>query len=177
MADHPKRGGVSALEEAINVVARLRGDDGCPWDKEQTLESLKPYLLEECYELLEALDTGDSDLHKEELGDVLLQVLLQSRIRQEEGDFAFDDVARALSAKLIRRHPHVFGDVRVSDSEEVIRNWDAIKATEKGNKVGSLLDGVPRDLPALHRAQRIQLRASRAGFDWKEIEPVSRKDW
>lgn len=172
MGDLQKRGGVSGLEEARDVVARLRGEDGCPWDKEQTLESLKPFLLEECYELLEAVDSGDPDLHKEELGDVLLQVLLQSRIRQEEGEFEFDDVARALSAKLVRRHPHVFGNVNVSSSDEVIRNWDAIKANEKGSRAASLLDGVPCDLPALHRAQRIQSRASRAGFDWEDVEPV-----
>ena len=172
MGDPQQREIRSGLEEAHRVVARLRGEDGCPWDREQTLDSLKPYLLEGCYELLEALDSSDPERHKEELGDVLLQILLQSRIREEEGEFAFDDVAHTLSHKLVRRHPHVFGDVSVSSSEDVVRNWAAIKAGEKGHKDASLLDGVPVDLPALQRAQRIQSRASRAGFDWEASDPV-----
>lgn len=169
---HANQGG---FKQAYDIVAQLRGEDGCPWDREQTLESLKAYLVEECYELLEAVDSGDPDSHKEELGDVLLQILLQSRIRQEQGDFEFDDVARSLSAKLIRRHPHVFGDVSVANSDEVVRNWDAIKADEKGSVNASVLDGVPLALPALQRAQHIQSRASRVGFDWEDVGPVVAK--
>jgi tetrapyrrole methylase family protein/MazG family protein len=175
MGNTQKRADPSGFEQAYDVVERLRGEDGCPWDREQTLETLKPYLVEECYELLEALDSGDPDCHKEELGDVLLQVLLQSRIRQEQGEFEFDDVARSLSTKLIRRHPHVFGDVNVANSDEVVRNWDAIKANEKGCSDASVLDGVPLELPALQRAQRIQSRVSRVGFDWDNVEPVLEK--
>jgi len=175
MGDPQKHADQGGFEQACDVVARLRGEGGCPWDREQTLETLKPYLVEECYELLEALDSGDPDNHKEELGDVLLQILLQSRIRQEQGDFEFDEVARSLSAKLIRRHPHVFGDVSVANSDEVVRNWDAIKADEKGSTDASVLDGVPLALPALPRAQRIQSRASRVGFDWQNVEPVLAK--
>lgn len=157
----------------LAIVARLRAKDGCPWDREQTLDSLKPYLLEECYELLEAVDAGDADAHREELGDVLLQIALHTQIRGEEGRFSFEDVARVLSDKLVRRHPHVFGDVAVADSREVVKNWDAIKATEKRAATRtSLLDGVPKHLPALQRAQRLQSRASRAGFDWPDVSGV-----
>jgi len=160
------------MQRLLEVVARLRGPDGCPWDREQTLDTLRPYLVEESYELLEALDANDPLRHKDELGDVLLQVVLQSRIREEEGAFCLDDVAHTLCDKLIRRHPHVFGDVDVADADEVIRNWEAIKADEKGSGPGSVLDGVPRELPALHRAQRVQSRASRVGFDWADKRDV-----
>lgn len=156
-----------AIDQLLAIIARLRSPGGCPWDREQTLDSLRPYLLEECYELLEALDGGDPRRHCDELGDVLLQVVLQARIREEQGAFAFDDVARVLADKMVRRHPHVFGDVTVADSGEVVRNWEAIKATEAGRPVAeSALDGIPRALPALQRAQRLQARASRVGFDW-----------
>jgi len=160
----------------LEVIDRLRGEGGCPWDREQTLQSLKPYLIEEAYELLEAVDRGDPEHHREELGDVLLQILLHARIRKEEGAFTFNDVAAGLVEKLIRRHPHVFGETEARDSEEVLRNWEAIKAVETP-KAGrrSVLDGVPRHLPALQKAQRVQSRASRVGFDWSEAEAAFAK--
>jgi tetrapyrrole methylase family protein / MazG family protein len=163
-------GGVNRL---LSVVARLRGDDGCPWDREQTLDSLKPYLVEECYELIDAIDSGDVDQHMDELGDVLLQVALQSQIRSEEGAFDFDAVANRLAEKLIRRHPHVFADVVAETPADVIRNWEAIKVAEKGgDKPRSVVDGIPRHLPSLQRAQRVQVRAARVGFDWDDVSDV-----
>ncbi len=149
------------------VMARLRGPDGCPWDREQTLETLKPCLLEEAHELLETMDEESPGPHLEELGDVLLQVVFQSRIREERGEFALDDVAHALCDKLVRRHPHVFGDAVVDSSADVLRNWEAIKKGERPPRT-SVLDGVPRSLPALLRAQRTQAKAARAGFDWPD---------
>ncbi len=159
----------------LEVVARLRGEGGCPWDREQTLTSLKPYLVEESYELLDAIDSGDVPHHREELGDVLLQVALQSQIRTEEGHFTFDEVAHEISEKLIRRHPHVFADVVAKDTDAVLKRWEEIKAGErraKGKAKSSTLDGVPRCLPALLRAERTQERAARVGFDWGTSAPV-----
>jgi tetrapyrrole methylase family protein/MazG family protein len=151
------------------VMKRLRGPGGCPWDREQTLQTLKPCLLEEAYELLEAMDGQDLALHIEELGDVLLQVVFQCAIREEEGLFTLDDVAGTLSDKLVRRHPHVFGDAEAATSGQVLRNWEAIKQTEKGKPPDrSVIDGVPATLPALLKAQRVQAKASRVGFDWKD---------
>jgi len=161
------------MDRLLHVVDRLRGEDGCPWDREQTLHTLKQYLIEECYEVVDALDYGSVDEHREELGDVLLHVALQARIRQEEGEFSFNDVANAIADKLIRRHPHVFGDVQVAGSGEVLQNWEAIKVKEK--KEPSVLHGVPRHLPSLQKAQRVQSRVSRVGFDWPENEDVLAK--
>ena len=160
------------------ILAQLRGPGGCPWDREQTLRTLKPHLLEETYELLEVMDGDDLAAHAEELGDLLLQVLFQSRIREEQGAFTLDDVARKLADKLMRRHPHVFGDVQVDGSAAVLRNWEAIKRTEKKSADGaprSALDGVPAALPALARAQRMQSKASRSGFDWPDVAGVEAK--
>lgn len=165
----------SPIERLLAIIDRLRGDGGCPWDREQTLATLRPFLVEECYELLEAIDSGDADHHCEELGDVLLQILLQSHIREEEGRFTIHDVARVLADKLVRRHPHVFGDVQVTGSDDVVRNWNAIKATEKEKPRASLLDGIPIGLPALPRAQRLQARASKVGFDWSDMKDVLAK--
>lgn len=159
------------IDRLLGVVDRLRDEGGCPWDREQTLRSLKPYLIEEAYELLDAIDSGDAARHAEELGDVLLQVVLQARIRKEEGAFGFDDVAGRLADKLVRRHPHVFGDVIAGDADRVLRNWEAIKAGERG-KGRSVIEGVPRHLPALQKAQRVQSRASRVGFDWERAAEV-----
>ena len=161
----------------LEVVARLRGPDGCPWDRKQTLASLKPYLIEESYEVLDAIDEGDPGHHCEELGDVLLQVVLQSQICSEKGDFAFDDVADGIAEKLIRRHPHVFGDVDVANADEVVRNWEAIKAEERAGEEAprSIADGIPRQLPSLRRAETVQARAARVGFDWSDIADVVRK--
>jgi MazG family protein len=168
-APDSSRRGVARLRE---VVARLRGEGGCPWDREQTLASLKPHLIEECYELVEAVDSGDAERHIEELGDVLLQVALHAQIRSEEGRFNLDDVAERLAEKLVRRHPHVFGNAVVSGSEQVLRNWEAIKAGEKQGEDRSPFDGLPRHLPSLQKAQRVQSRAARVGFDWSRIEDV-----
>lgn len=161
----------SDLERVIETVARLRSEDGCPWDREQTLESLKECLLEESHELLEVMTDSNPDKHREELGDVLLQILMQARIREERGDFSFSDVARELGEKLIRRHPHVFGEQTVADSNEVLKNWEKIKASEKKGSSG-LLNGIPSSLPSLQKAQRVQARAARVGFDWEKGEQV-----
>jgi len=158
----------------LGIVETLRGENGCPWDREQTIESLRPYLIEEAYELLDAIDGGKIDEHREELGDVLLQVALQSEIRKENGDFNFDDVAEEISEKLIRRHPHVFGDVEVANADEVLKNWEKIKKKEKKEN-RSVLAGVPKNLPALQKAQRMQSRAAKIGFDWDEPEQVIEK--
>jgi tetrapyrrole methylase family protein / MazG family protein len=164
------------MEKLLAIMARLRAKDGCPWDAEQTLVSLKPYLIEECYEVIDAIDSGDPGQHMEELGDLLLQIVFQAQIRAEEGAFRFQDVAEAICAKLVRRHPHVFGDVKAETSSQVLRNWDAIKAGEKGaDKPRSAVDGVPRSLPALQRAQQVQARAARVGFDWSATEDVVAK--
>jgi MazG family protein len=165
----------SGIEHLLWVVARLRGDNGCPWDREQTLETLKPFLVEECYELLDAMGAPDPASHCEELGDVLLQVVLQSQLRSEQGQFSFDDVAGGIARKLIRRHPHVFGESRVDDAQGVIRQWEVIKATEKPGGRRGLFDGVPRELPALQKAQRVQSRAARVGFDWADVRDVMAK--
>ena len=155
------------------ILARLRGPGGCPWDREQNLRTLKSNLIEEAYELLEAMDGDDVAAHAEELGDVLLQVVFQAQIREEQGLFGLDDVAHGLADKLVRRHPHVFGNVQVDGSEAVLRNWEAIKRTEKPpatpDRPRSSLDGVPAALPALARAQRIQSKAARNGFDWPDV--------
>ena len=159
----------SGMRRLHEVMKRLRAPGGCPWDREQTLQTLKPCLLEETYELLEAMDSPDPAPHVEELGDVLLQVVFQCAIREEEGNFNLDDVAATLADKLIRRHPHVFGDAQATTSGQVLRNWEAIKQTEKGKPPDrSALDGVPATLPALLKAQRVQSKASRVGFDWED---------
>ncbi|MFC1453168.1 nucleoside triphosphate pyrophosphohydrolase [Verrucomicrobiota bacterium] len=165
-----REGRPRGIDNLLAVVNRLRGEGGCPWDREQTLDSLRPYLIEEAYELVDALDSGDPEKHLEELGDLLLQIVLHARIREEEGRFAFEDVAEKLAEKLVRRHPHVFGDEHAPDSGTVLKNWERIKAEEKGAEEGprSVLEGVPRHLPALQRAQRVQSRAARVGFDWPD---------
>jgi MazG family protein len=159
-----------AIERLLAIMARLRAPDGCPWDLEQTLETLRPYVLEETYEVLEAIDDGDPAAHREELGDLLLQIVFQARLREESGAFAFADVADAISDKLVSRHPHVFGDGQVKDAEGVLRQWAALKREEKRKKGGGLsaLEGVPRELPGLARADRLTEKASRVGFDWPD---------
>ncbi|MGK2965157.1 MAG: nucleoside triphosphate pyrophosphohydrolase [Tepidiformaceae bacterium] len=150
------------------IVDRLNAPDGCPWDREQTHLSLRPHLLEEAYEALEAIDEGDSMHLAEELGDVLLQVLMHAAVARREGEFEFGDVAAHIATKLVRRHPHVFGDVTASTAEEVYHNWDQLKKAEKQRE--SQLDGVPATLPALAASQSLQGRARRSGFDWPDIE-------
>jgi tetrapyrrole methylase family protein/MazG family protein len=168
----------ASFEAFQEVVAHLRSPEGCPWDREQDHMSLRPYLLEETYELLDAMDKGDVASMKEELGDLLLQVLLHAQIAHEEGEFELSDVLRYIHHKLVKRHPHVFGDVMVANSGEVLRNWEQIKAIERvdnGNTEGGMLDSIPRALPALSQAEQIQRRAARVGFDWKEISGVLQK--
>ncbi|MHB1004560.1 MAG: bifunctional methyltransferase/pyrophosphohydrolase YabN [Chloroflexota bacterium] len=160
------------------VVARLRAPGGCPWDREQTHESLKPYVIEEAYEVLEALDASDAGKLSEELGDLLLQVVLHAQLGEEAGEFSIEDVLRVITAKLIRRHPHVFGDVHVRDSSDVLRNWQQIKREEKqaqGVPQASLLGDIPRQLPALAYALSLQKRAARVGFDWTSVIGVEDK--
>ncbi|HRT29316.1 MAG TPA: nucleoside triphosphate pyrophosphohydrolase [Kiritimatiellia bacterium] len=166
----------SGLRRLYETMKHLRAPGGCPWDREQTLQTLKPCLLEETYELLEAMEGEDIALHIEELGDVLLQVVFQCAIREEEGHFTLDDVAAALVDKLVRRHPHVFGDAQVASSGQVLRNWEAIKQTEKDKPPDrSAIDGVPAALPALLKAQRVQAKASRVGFDWQDASGAIEK--
>ncbi|MBD8071010.1 nucleoside triphosphate pyrophosphohydrolase [Bacillus sp. PS06] len=155
------------------VIAALRGPGGCPWDQKQTHQSLKKYLLEEAYELLEAIDNED-DLHMvEELGDVLLQVVLHAQIGEDEGYFSMKDIIKGVTEKMIRRHPHVFGDAQADSAEEVVRNWDEIKRSEKGEtKEESILDDVPKSYTGLMKAYKYQHKAGKVGFDWQEIEPM-----
>jgi tetrapyrrole methylase family protein/MazG family protein len=155
-----------ALGELCSVVATLRGPDGCPWDREQTLESIKPYTLEETYELLEAIDSGDDTAIVEELGDLLLQVVLDAQIGADEGRFGLVEVVEGVTRKLIDRHPHVFGDVVAETAEAVRQNWDAAKAVEKQRE--SVMDGLPLAMPALARASRISGRAARVGYDFPD---------
>ncbi|MGB9724185.1 MAG: nucleoside triphosphate pyrophosphohydrolase [Chloroflexia bacterium] len=157
------------------LCARLRGPDGCPWDREQSHATLRNHLLEECYEALEALDQGDMGRLREELGDLLVQIYLHAQMAREEGAFSLGDVFENIISKLIRRHPHVFASLEVSGSAEVLRNWEAIKASERaeeGQEEASLLDGLPSTLPALAQAQAIGRRVARIGFDWNRPEEV-----
>ncbi|MFI5104046.1 MAG: nucleoside triphosphate pyrophosphohydrolase [Terriglobales bacterium] len=166
------------FERAVAIMARLRAPGGCPWDREQTFDTIKRYTLEETYEVIEAIDNRDWQELPQELGDLLLQVLFYSEMAQEEGRFNIDHVLDALSNKLIARHPHVFGDVKAEDSQQVLKNWEAIKAKEKktraqGNgetqKREALLDGVSRKMPALMEAHKISSKAAHVGFDWPEL--------
>ena len=158
----------------LNIVRQLRGPDGCPWDKEQTHESLLPYFLEEAYEVIEGVEAGDMNSLKEELGDVLLHVVFQADIAQNNSEFTIEDSLNHVNKKLVRRHPHVFGDKKADAAFHAKQNWESAKHKEKKRK--SRLDGVPETLPALTRAQRIQEKASYTGFDWEKIEQVWEKD-
>ncbi|MGH2572080.1 MAG: nucleoside triphosphate pyrophosphohydrolase [Actinomycetota bacterium] len=156
------------LLDLVRVMHRLRGPDGCPWDREQTHESLARHLLEEAHEALEAIDAGDLDRLKDELGDVLLQVVFHAEMGRQSGTFDIDDVAEAIVSKLVRRHPHVFGDVRVDSAAQVLVNWEHIKEEEKGEH--AVDEEIPATLPALGRAAKVQRRAAGAGFDWRTRE-------
>ena len=158
---------LQSFYELVRVMERLRAENGCPWDRKQTHESLKPYLIEETYEVISAIDSGNDDELKEELGDLLLQIVFHAQIAKEDGRFDIDDVAKTIVEKLIRRHPHVFGDLKVSGSDEVLQNWEKIKK-EEGKE--SIFDGVPEGLPSLLKARRVQEKAKRVGFDWNNIE-------
>jgi MazG family protein len=160
----------SALTDLVAVVDRLLGPGGCPWDQAQTHESLKPYLIEEAYEVLDAIDRGDVRDLKEELGDVLLQPVLHGQISSLAGGFSTEEIARTLVDKLIRRHPHVFGDAEARTPEQVLVHWDAIKRQEKPDT--SILSGIPMGMPALMRAQKVSKRAAKAGFEWPDLDAV-----
>ncbi|HYU58758.1 MAG TPA: nucleoside triphosphate pyrophosphohydrolase [Actinomycetota bacterium] len=158
------------LLELVRVMRRLRDPGGCPWDREQTHASLRRHLLEEAHEVLEAIDAGDDDRLREELGDLLIQVVFHAQIAEDEGAFTVDDVATKLVEKLVRRHPHVFGDARADTPDAVLANWDRIKADEKGGLEEHLEDDIPPSLPALLRAYKVQRRARARGFDWRSRE-------
>ena len=162
----------SALSELISTIKTLRGPNGCPWDLKQTFESLSPYILEEAYELHEALQDKNFDAIKEELGDVLLQVVMLSNMAEESHKFNFNAVAKALNEKMIRRHPHVFGNTQVNSEEDVLKNWETIKKEEKQSQ--SIMDLVP-NLPALMKAEKIQKKAAKLGFDWPTTEGAMNK--
>src|SRR5438093_7628162 len=161
------------LLDLVKVMARLRGPDGCPWDREQTHQSLARHLLEETHETLEAIEAGDPDRLREELGDILLQVVFHAEMARQEGAFDIDDVAAGIVAKLIRRHPHVFGDVQVDSAAQVLVNWERIKSEEKGEHLVD--DEIPPTLPALARAAKVQRRAAGSGFDWRTSEAAMAK--
>ena len=160
--------------ELKEIIAKLRGDGGCPWDREQTHISLRPYLIEESHEVLEALEDGDPPKICEELGDLLLQIMLHAQIAAEAGQFTIDDVIEGINAKLIHRHPHVFGGTHAKDAVEVRHNWEALKYAERRNEE-SILSGVPRSMPALSYSTSIQRRAAGVGFDWDKTEDILEK--
>ncbi len=170
------------FERAVAIMARLRGEGGCPWDREQTFDSIKPYTLEETYEVLEAIDQRDWEELPAELGDLLLQVLFYAQMAKDDGRFSIDEVLERLSAKLVDRHPHVFGDVKAETSSEVLRNWEALKAEEKkknrkhkDQSAPSLMAAVSTAMPALMEAHKLSSRAARAGFDWPNVESLFEK--
>jgi len=161
----------SQFSALVDIIARLRGPEGCPWDRKQSHASLREYLLEECYEVLEALDDGDSNRLSVELGDLLMQIVFHSQIASDDGEFELGDVIKSITTKLVRRHPHVFGSVAVRDADEVLANWESLKKEER-QKDASMLDGAPRTMPALAYSQEIQGRVARVGFDWRDDEGV-----
>lgn len=162
------------FNELVDIVAKLRGPDGCPWDREQTRESLKQYLVEEFYELIDALEENDDKGMREEMGDLLFQIVLQSQLSKEEGKFDINDVIADIAGKMVQRHPHVFGEKNIDTSDEVVEWWEESKKRE-GKNHDSAIGGVPRSLPALLRARKIQMKATKVGFDWNRIEDVFEK--
>lgn len=168
------------MERLLNIMARLRGPGGCPWDRKQTHATLKPYVIEEAYEVVEAIDIGEPGKLAEELGDLLLQVVFHAQVASESGQFNFDDVVEGICEKLIRRHPHIFADVEAKDAAQVLHNWERIKQQEREDESGkpsSLLDAVPKYLPALMQASKIQDKAARVGFDWQSADDAAAKVW
>lgn len=171
---------LAALEESVALMARLRGPNGCPWDREQTFDSIKRYTLEETYEVFDAIERRDWNDLRDELGDLLLQVLFYAQLAQDAGLFSIADVADTLNRKLVRRHPHVFGEVEAADADAVLRNWDQIKREEKRSRPaaqegGSLLDDVPRTMPATLEAGKLGSRAAKVGFDWPDAQGLFAK--
>jgi len=164
------------FKELVEIIAKLRSEDGCPWDREQTNETLKSGLIEEAYEVIETIDEKDDEKFEEELGDLLMQIVLNAQIAKDEGRFDITGVIQKINEKLIRRHPHVFSDLQVKDAQEILINWDRIKSEERsGRDENSILDGIPINLPALIQARKVQSRASRVGFDWNKAEDVIKK--
>jgi MazG family protein len=170
----PKLPAAQGFARLVEIMQRLRAPGGCPWDREQTYDTIKPYLLEETYEVLDSIDARDWEGLAEELGDLMLQSVFFAQMASEEGRFDIADSLHAINSKLVRRHPHVFGDGDAKTSDEVLRKWDEIKATEKPRAKG-LLEGVPRSLPSLVEAQKISSRAAGAGFDWRNVGEVVAK--
>ena len=161
------------MDDLLEIMKTLRAPEGCPWDREQTHQSIRQNMLEEAYEAADAIDQGDMENLKEELGDVLLQVVFHARMAQEEGQFTFDDVVDGVCRKLVYRHPHVFGTVEAEDAQGALSTWDAQKRREKGQRTtADAMDSVARAMPALIRAEKIQGKARKAGFDWEEISPA-----
>ncbi len=161
------------FDKLVQVVATLRSENGCPWDKAQTHQTLKPDLIEEAYEVIEAIDAKDSSKLPEELGDLLMQVMLHAQIAKDGGAFSINEVIQLITDKLVRRHPHVFGNINVGTTEEVLKNWEEIKRSEPGYEDRrSILDGIPDHLPSLMRAQTIQRKAAHVGFDWDSVSDV-----
>jgi MazG family protein len=163
--------GVARLQD---IVARLRGPDGCPWDREQTHSSLRALLVEECHEVIDAIERVDDANLREELGDLLLHVVMHAQMAAERGAFTLEEISAGICEKMIRRHPHVFGESQAADTEAVLQQWEVIKRQEKGEATG-VLDGIAASLPALLRAQTVQKKAARVGFDWPDAEPVFAK--
>ena len=164
------------FSDFVDIIARLRGEGGCPWDREQTHESIKKNLIEEAYEATEAIDSGIGAKMADELGDLLLQIVFHAQIGKDAGEFTIDDVITAVSEKMIRRHPHVFGDISVENSDEVLVNWEKIKKQENGQKsTAESMQGVSRYLPALMRAAKVQGKAAKVGFDWSAPEEALEK--
>ena len=164
---------LNSLSKLIKITETLMGEDGCPWDKVQTRESLKPYLVEETYEVLDALDANDPEKIKDELGDLLYQILFHSKISSLKGEFNFRDVIDNLSEKMVRRHPHVFKEGELNTPDQVVKQWEEIKRNEKNQaNQKSILDNIPKNLPSLLRAQKLQKKAAKEGFDWDQIGDV-----
>jgi len=173
MASTPSEEAAQHLQEAVEIMARLRGPDGCPWDREQTFDSIKRYTLEETYEVFDAIERRAWPELKDELGDMLLQVLFYAQMASEAGYFTLSDVAANLNAKLIRRHPHIFAGVEAMDADAVLRNWEQIKRAEKqasASTDASMLDDIPRTMPAMLEAGKLGSRAAKVGFDWPDAD-------
>ena len=176
MTNEEKQMSGDAMVRLLTIMEKLRGENGCPWDKEQDHLTLRKYLIEECYEVIDAIDRSDDEDLKEELGDLLLQVVFHAQLGKERKVFTFDEVADGISEKMVRRHPHVFGDIHCDTSDEVLVNWAAIKDEEKKSKGKTTrrLD-IPATFPALYRAQKVQKKAADVGFDWSESDDVKAK--
>jgi tetrapyrrole methylase family protein/MazG family protein len=162
---------MESFQKLVDIMTRLRSEDGCPWDRVQTSETLKPYLIEETYELIEAIDEKDPVKIKEELGDLLLQIVFHAQIAKDQEEFDINDVVEGISSKMVSRHPHVFGDAKFETPEDVTKQWQDRKK-EEGKFKESALEGVPKELPSLLRAHRLQSRAAKVGFDWEKVEDV-----